>query len=649
MTWRPTIGSRICSARFKAILAASAAAISACGPPAAAQILRVSEGDLSRLSLEELGQIEVTSVSRRPEAVAVAPASVYVITNDDIHRSGALSLPEALRLAPNLNVNRVDSLDYSISARGFASQEAAQKLLVMIDGRSIYSTLLSGVFWDQNHVLLDDVDRIEVVSGPGGALWGANAVNGVVSITSRSAFDTLGLLASAAAGTLDNDLRLRYGAKLGANGAFRAYATGVLRGDLKRADGSGADNGWRSGQVGFRFDWRAAADTVTVQGDIYDGSIDESASVPAGYIRGANMLGRWTHQFGSAGRLEIQAYYDRVRREASLLNNAVDTYDLQAQHTFSVGSRHQIVWGGGYRMTDDAFQPVIGPQPLDPAARRVSIFNGFAQDQIALSNDVSLTLGIKAEDNSYTELELMPNARLAWRATENQLLWAAVSRAIRNPSRVERDFFIPGIVVPGMFGSEKLIAYEAGYRAQASDKLSVSVTGFWDDYDDLRTNDLTPPGVLPIFVGNSMRGRVLGVELWGSYDVKPWWRLSGGLTALSKRFEKKPGSLDVAEFEAAGLDPNYWAKLSSEMRLSRDVDLDVRLRYYDDVPSSMATGYLGAKAYVEADARIAWRVRPNLELALSGNNLIQAQHAEASEDRRSEIPRSAYLGLRWTR
>jgi len=616
---------------------------------AAAQIVRVSDGDLARLSLEDLGKIEVTSVSRRPEPVSAAPAAVYVITNEDIRRSGALSLPEALRLAPNLDVNRVDALDYSISARGFASQEAAQKLLVMIDGRSIYSTLLSGVFWDQNHVLLDDVNRIEVVSGPGGALWGANAVNGVVSITTRSAEETQGLLASAAAGTFDSDLRLRYGGRLGPNLAFRIYGTGVLRGDLRKADGSSAKDGWQSGQVGFRADWKGAADTVTVQGDLQDGSIDQSPQAASGYVRGANVLGRWTRQFGSGGSLEVQAYYDRVRREANLIVDAVDTYDLQVQHTFAAGRRHRIVWGGGYRVTDDAFRPVAGPQLLDPASRRVSIANAFGQDEISLGADLSLTLGIKAEDNSYTKLEFMPNVRLAWRPSGDQLLWAAVSRAIRNPSRVERDFAIPGVVVPGVFGSEKLIAYEAGYRAQPTGRTSVSVSLFYDDYDDLRTNDLTPPGTLPIFVGNSMRGRVLGVELWGAYDLRDWWRLSAGATALSKRFEDKPGSLDIAQFEAAGLDPDYWFKLRSEMRLSSTLDLDLRLRAYGAVPTSQASGYLGAKAYAEADVRLAWRVGPNLELALTGNNLLHAQHAEASEDRRNEIPRSAYVSLRWTR
>lgn len=604
---------------------------------------------MSRLSLEELGQIEVTSVSKRPEPVASAPASIYVITNDDIRRSGALSIPEVLRLAPNLDVNRVDAIDYSISARGFASQEAAQKLLVMIDGRSIYSTLLSGVFWDQNHLLLDDVDRIEVVSGPGGALWGANAVNGVINITTRSAQDTQGLLASAAGGSFDSDLRLRYGGKLGANTAFRIYGTGVKRGDLKKADGSSARDGWDSGQLGFRLDWQAPADTVTLQGDIHDGSIAQSLGVASGYVRGANVLGRWTHRFGSAGGLEIQAYYDRVRRAANLINNGVDTYDLQAQHSFTVGSRHQVVWGGGYRVTDDSFILTTGQQLLDPASRRVTVANGFVQDQIALSSDLSLTLGLKAEDNSYTRLEFMPSARLAWRASDSQLLWAAVSRAVRNPSRVERDFFLPGVVVPGVFGSEKLIAYEAGYRVQATDRVNVSGTLFWDAYDDLRTNDLTPPGKLPIFVGNSMRGRTLGLELWGTYDVRPWWRLSGGVTGLSKAYELKPGSLDLSQFEAAGLDPGYWLKLRSQMQLSHTVDLDLGLRYYDDVPQSKASGYLGAKAYAEADLRVAWRVRPGLELAVSGNNLLQAQHAEASEDRRAEVPRSAYVSLRWTR
>ncbi len=631
------------------MLALAAAAALAAPQLATAQIARISDSDLSRLSLEELGQIDVTTISRRPEPLAVAPGSIYVITNDDLRRSGALSLPEALRLAPNLNVNRVDALDYSISARGFASQEAAQKLLVMIDGRSVYSTLLSGVFWDQHHVVLDDVDRIEVVSGPGGSLWGANAVNGVVNVTTRSAMDTQGLLASAAAGTLDSDLRLRYGGRIGDNAAFRVYGTGVVRGDLKRANGASARNGWDSAQAGFRFDWRGTADDLTVQGDIHDGSIEESLGATSGYVRGANVLGRWTHQFGRGGELQVQGYYDRVRREANLINDALDIWDIQLQHAFALGSRHQLMWGAGYRIIDDAFRPVLGPQLLDPAARRVTIANAFVQDEVALSSNLTLTLGLKAENNSYTQTELMPNVRLAWRATDDQMLWASVSRAIRNPSRVERDFSIPDVVVPGVFGAETLIAYEAGYRAQPLEKLTFSASAFWNDYDDLRTNDLTPPARLPIFVGNSMRGRVLGMELWGTYDVRPWWRLNAGFTAIAKRFELKPGSLDIAQFESGGADPGYWAKLGSQFRLSRDVDLDVRLRYVDDVPELNASGYLGAKAYAEADARIAWRVKPNLELALVGNNLLQAQHAEASEDRRSEIPRSAFVSLRWTR
>ncbi len=521
--------------------------------------------NLDAFSIEELGQIQITSVSKRPEAIGQAASAIYVITNEDLRLSGALTLPEALRMAPNLEVTRIDALDYTITARGFSGSESSNKLLVLIDGRSIYTPLYSGVDWDQHHVFLDDVDRIEVISGPGGTLWGTNAVNGVINVSSKPAGQTLGWLANGTGGSLDSDVRLRYGAMLGESAAFRVYATAYKRGDLERPNGSSANDGWWGAQGGFRTDWARGADALTLQGDISNNQIDESVGV-AGYARGANLLGRWVRTLGG-GTLEIQGYYDRVEREARLVYDSMDTFDLEVQHGFAVGSRHQIVWGGGYRHTADRFHTLVEPQLLAPERRKVNISNLFAQDQIALGPAVSLTVGVKLENDSYTKLEALPNLRLAWRPNEAQTLWAAVSRAVRNPSRVERDFFITGVVVPGRFQSESLIAYEAGWRAQPTADGSISVSLYYNDYDGLRSNDLTAPGVLPIYVGNSNKGRVIGAEIWGDYAVASRWRLSAGVSVLDKTIKKKAGSLDIAEFESGGVDADKWVKLRSQMKL----------------------------------------------------------------------------------
>ena len=616
--------------------------------PALAQSVAVAASDLSRLSIEDLAELEVTTVSKHPESLAHAPAAIYVLTGEDIRRSGVQTLPEALQLAPNLEVMRVDALDYTISARGFGGFEAANKLLVLVDGRSVYTPLYGGVDWDQHHVVLNYLERMEVVSGPGGALWGVNAVNGVINVRSKSAYDTQGLLVSATAGTLDSDAVVRFGGQIADGPAWRVYATGYRRGDLKLPGGADADDGWDGIQGGFRADWARGSDTFTLQGDLADNTIENSLGSSNGFVRSANLLGRWSRNLASGGSFEVQTYVDRSEREARLTFDRLDNWDIDAQYAFAPGERHHVIVGGGYRHTEDQFRTLVDPQLLSPFERTTSISNVFLQDEIALRQDISLTLGVKWEDNSYTGAEWLPSARLAWRLAEDQLLWAAVSKAARNPSRIERDFIIAGVVEPGFFQPEHLVAYELGYRSQPVTNTSVSVSLFYHDYDDLRTNDLATGGTLPIRVLNTMRGETYGAEVAAAWDVTDRWRLSGGFTLLGKEVELKPGSLDIAGFEGAGVDPGGWIKLRSEYAITDTVDLDLRLRHYDDIPTLTAVGYTGAPSYTEADARLAWRVRPNLELSLVGQNLLDNQHPEASETRRTEPPRSIFAGLRWT-
>ena len=633
---------------LRSALAGSAALAVTFGAAGAQAQDATTVAELRDLSIEELADIEVTSVSKRAESLSEAAAAIYVITDEDIRRSGAQTLPELLRLAPNVQVARIDAADYAISARGFNSYESANKLLVLIDGRSVYTPLQAGVDWDQHRVMTGDLARIEVVSGPGGALYGANAVNGVVNILSRSAADTQGGLLDAVVGTLDSSVSGRYGGRLGERGAYRAYAMAFQRGPMRLANGREAGDDFTGMQAGFRTDWKGARDTLTLQGDVFDQDMAETAG-REGDARGGNLLARWTRRFSAESALEVQAYYDRSDRTAGGFHLQLDTVDLDVQHSFNLGPRHAFVVGGGYRVTEDDFFNFSNPTiALDPLSERIGLGNAFVQDQIALRDDLTLTLGFKLEHNSFTGLEALPSARLAWRPTETTLLWGAVSRAVRNPSRVERDLVFPGLLIDDRFEPETMIAYEAGFRGRAGSNASLSVNLFYHDYDDVRTNELSPPGVFPVFVGNGIRGRTIGLEAWADYAVSDWWRLSGGLSLIDKAFEVKPGALDFSAFEGVGADPDAVIKLRSQMDLSDRLRFDLRLRGYSEAPALVAGEYVGAAAYLEAEARLAYQASDQVELSLSGMNLLADRHREASETRGREIPRSVNFELRWT-
>jgi len=600
---------------------------------------------LSRMSIEELSNVEVTSVSKRPERLADAAAAVYVLGNEDIRRSGVQSLPEALRLAPNLNVQRVDALDYGISARGLNGFESSNKLLVVLDGRSVYSPFFSGVEWSQIQPDLTDVDRIEVVSGPGGTLWGANAVNGVINIVSRPADLTQGLAGQVAAGPGFQFVNARYGGRIGTAGAYRVYARSFDRADTLR-NGRNAGDGWRGGQLGFRTDFDGEATHITLQGDTYlDRVPSQIPGFPKGKLVGDNVLGRWTRTFSDRSELEVQAYYDRYERIARGILDGVTTYDAQAQQRLSLGS-HRLVIGAGYRRWSDRFHNYVNAFVLDPPHATSSLSNAFVQDQIT-HGDVSLTIGLKAEHNSFSGLEWLPNLRLAWRTNEKVMLWSAVSRAIRNPSRLDRDLVFPGLVERSNFQPEDLIAYELGYRGQPAENLSVSATLFYHDYKGVRSNETTPSTVFPVRVGNGLEGRTWGLEAWGDLDVTDQWRLSAGGTFMGKRFSKAADSSDISKLAAQGHDPDFQVMLRSRHRLSQAVEVDWRLRYVDSTPAELVSNYLEAAAYAEADARVSWRLSERIELSLAGSNLLHASHVEATEPRRTAMRRNVQIALRY--
>jgi iron complex outermembrane receptor protein len=615
--------------------------------PALAQEMAAAAGDFGGLSIEQLANLEVTSVSRRAEPLREAPAAVYVITHEDIERSGALSLPEALRLAPNLQVARVDAGGYGITANGFNHSSAtANKLQVLIDGRSVYTPLFSGVFWDEQNVLLDDVDRIEVISGPGGTLWGANAVNGVINVITRSAHETAGGSLTVGGGSYDQDIALRYGVRLGDNGALKVYGLGSRNGPSESASGADARDKNDNTQFGFRGDWDTASSTITFQGDYYHGDGERPLGVAtAPKISGGNLLGRWTRRFGDDSNLMVQAYYDRTERfTSSRIQAVVDTYAVDAQYNFALGRRHSFVVGGGYRLTDDEFLHPPGTSFLDPAERKLDLWQAFGQDTISLADDLDLIAGLKIERNDYTGVEYMPNLVLSWRATEKATLWASASRAVRTPSRFDRDLINPGLIAGGPnFQSEYLTAYEIGYRGTPSSAFSLSVSAFYNDYDELRTLEGTTPVNFPLVIANGMHGKTYGVQAWGALAVSDAWRLSAGYSKLDKELALDPGSRDVFGVQFAGNDPDSQFSVRSSTNFGRHVEMDLALRGVGALPSP------AVPSYVEVDARLGLRLTDALALSVSGYNLADKRHLEfaGTSAPRTYIPRSFYVSTRW--
>lgn len=607
----------------------------------------LSPAELKKLSLEELFSLEVTSVSKRPEKLIKAPSAIQVITGDDIHRSAATNVPDALRLTPNLQVAQLNSYAWIISARGFNAL-FANKLLVMIDGRAVYTPLFAGVFWDAQNVLMEDIEQIEVISGPGATLWGANAVNGVINIKSKSAESTQGLYVSGTAGTfLKNSLAARYGGKLGDNIHYRVYAQHFNRNHTSIPDSIDVADEWGMTQGGFRLDWEPSErDLVTIQGGLYGGA--EKNDTVNTTLDGQNVIARWQHTFSQESGMILKAYFDRTWRRdiPSTISNELQTYDIDFQHNFTLGQSHNMLWGLGYRLMRDKTLNSTIFAGFIPQERNLQLFSGFVQDEITLTDDLTFTLGTKVLHNDYTGFEWQPSGRLAWRPGAWQTVWAAVSRAVRTPSRIDADYYIPAYDVPPdqpsvaggpNFESEKVIAYEAGYRAQPFSALSLSLAIFYNKYNDLYSVEALP-GTLTYQIQNGSEGRTWGLELSGTYQLAAWWRLRGGYTYFRKDIGPKPGHIfDTSIF---GNDAHNIALFQSIADLPENFELDVTLRFVDELPQPYVP------AYFTFDARLAWEYK-DLELAVVGQNLFERWHSEWQGERGPEIPRSVYGKIVW--
>jgi iron complex outermembrane receptor protein len=596
--------------------------------------LRVA--DLGDLSLEDLGRIPVTSVTGRPQPVEEAAASIFVITAEDIRRSAATSLPEALRLAPNLQVARINANQYAISARGF-NNAIGNKLLVMIDGRTVYSPLFSGVFWDAQQVMLEDVERIEVISGAGATLWGANAVNGVINVITRAAQDTQGLLVAGHAGASGNEASVRFGDRFD-GGAWRVYATQLDRSHTTLPSGNAIDDHQDRQQAGFRTDWRGAADTATVQGDLYQAGGDGQTSTSAD-MSGANLLARWHHDLADGANWQLQGWFDQSSRDEAIeIHDHVRTVDLQFDHVPALGKDHQLIWGLGYRYAIDETDPTALVAFI-PGTRVLRWANIFAQEEYRASERLRLTGGAKVETNVYTRPEFLPTLRATYDLGDPGSLWVSASRAVRAPARLDRDFYFPAkppYVIEGgpSFQSEVANVFEVGLRGQQAPGISYSVTAFHDQYQKLRAGQSAPTTV-----DNLAWGGISGVETWGNADLARDWRVSLGWMALRESLRASPqaGADSVANL---GDDPRQQWSIRSTSRLARTVDFDVTIRHVSSLPAP------AVPAYSVADLRLEWQWMPSVNVSVLVQELGR-RHVEFDPSSSARFGPAAFIKLEW--
>ena len=620
--------------------------------------------DISKMSLEDLMNLEVTSVSKRTQKVADAAAAVFVITQEDIRRSGAASIPEALRLVPGLQVARIDENKWAIGSRGFNGR-FDNKLLVLIDGRSVYTPLFSGVYWNIQDVMLEDVDRIEVIRGPGATLWGANAVDGVINIITKPARATQGGLATAEVGTEERtEESVRYGGKIGDSTFYRIYTKYFDWEPSIDATGKPANDGWDAVRGGFRVDAQPSGpNAFTLQGDLYHSGYNETLTIPTlnlpysntfpndGDYDGGNILGRWTHSFARSST-SLQVYFDNTNVvDNSLFTDHENVYDIDFQHDIHVGESQELVWGLGYRSIQDSngSSPTVA---LVPQHSSLNQFSAFVQDEVGFyDGKLRVTIGSKFEHNDFTGFEFEPNIRFLANVSKNQSIWAAVSRAVRTPALTEEGLRLNEAVVPPgvppfssplpvveaifgstQFGSEDLLAYEAGYRVQASKTLSLDIAAFYNDYANLRSAEPGTPFlegspvptdvVYPFVASNKMGGGTYGIEPFAEWKVLPKWKLLGSYSYLQMNIEKNKNSLDPTPDNPDGQSPKHQFFIQSSIDLPKHLEQDLSLRYVDKLPS------LNIPSYYSLDFHLGWHPNSHLELAFTGQDLLNSRHLE---------------------
>ena len=665
--------------KFKKTLILTTLLVFLCTPVLAQDILK--NDDLTSLSLEDLMNVNVTSVSKKPQRLIDAASAIYVITQEDIRRSGARTIPDLLRMVPGIQVARMDANKWAITSRGFNGR-FANKLLVMIDGRSVYTPAFSGVIWEVKDTLFEDIDRIEVIRGPGGTLWGANAVNGVINVITKKAGDTQGGLVNTGIGTEEQGFGgVRYGGKVGEDVNYRVYLKYFNRDNTESAGSIEGHDDWRMGRGGFRVDWdKGRNDTLTFQGDYYDGTAGQRVTVPDLSISslfkridedidlsGGNFLFRWNRILNEESDLSLQFYYDRTERKEFVIEEIRDTFDIDFQHRFPMPLNNEVLWGIRFRFTTD---DVNGSSILSvpETSREDPLFSAFVQDEITLIPDkLYFTLGSKIEHNNYTGIEVQPSARILFKPSTKHTVWGSVSRAVRTPSRLEHTIhlnqvpFAPGSLFPGSpatlgiitgdnnFDAEVLTAFEIGYRTQPTNRLSFDATAFYNVYYDLQTLENGTPAPpdfsIPFFVRNKMNGDAYGVELAARWQALDWWNIKGSYSYMKLNLHIEGDSSDTISEDGFEDDiPNHQFSIRSMMNLPGDLELDSWIRYVDSVPS------VDVDSYITLDARLGWNLTEKIELSIVGRNLLEKRHKEYGPSsiintQVTDIERSVYASI----
>lgn len=657
---------------------AVSSAIALCSVPAAAADENIDQ--LIDMPIKDLVNVEVTSVSKKSEKASEAAAAIYVITQEDIKRSGVTTIPEALRMAPGIQVARIDAGTWEITARGFAnSSEFDNKLLVLIDGRSVYNPLFSGVLWEEQGVPIEDIERIEVIRGPGSTLWGANAVNGVINIITKNSKDTQGNLASAGAGTFDKFSGLvQHGGKINDSTTYRAYAQDYEQGNTYHLNGESKEDSYHISRTGFRSDGNPdPTSNFTLQGDAYKGDRNEpfdrlpsltgtltssglTVDAPDTHdMLGGNILGKYDKRLSNGSDLAVQMYYDYTQRELDIFSQKINTFDIDVQHSFNLSENHSFMWGAGYRLVNAQLANTeLLRYSEDDLNQTTNLFSTFVQDKIQLMPDeLFLTLGSKLEHNDYTGFEVEPNIRLTWLPTNNQTVWAAVTRAVRTPSMNEMSLTqviaatpIPGpssayvaITENGQLESENLLAYELGYRIQPTKNTSLDLTGFINKYDDIRTLErrgaIPPDIVASLVTANRATSTSEGIEIAGNWDVTDKWSLRGSYSYLDMTTTVEDGSTDNSTASNDARSPHNIFNIRSSYRFSKDFEMNNALYYVGPLAIDNVPGYY------RLDSNIIWQAADGVELSLVGQNLLDPLHQEfrgSTYNTPSEVPRSVF-------
>ncbi len=639
--------------------------------------------NVADLDISQLMNMKVTSVSKKEQKLSHVAAAIFVITQEDIRRSGATSIPDLLRMVPGIDVAQIDASSWAISVRGF-NHQFSDKLLVLIDGRAVYTPLFSGVYWDTQDLLLEDIDRIEVIRGPGATVWGANAVNGVINIITLKAASTQGGLITAGGGTQDLVTgAAQYGGKAGRNASYRIFAKCFDHNHLPDPTGQSGEDEWHLVHGGFRLDDSVTPhDSVTLQGDIYGGSegsefghiasiappVNENA-VGFADLAGGNLLSRWRHAFSSRSDTTLQVYFDRAERQGPESNEYRNTFDVDFQHHLALGTRHDFVWGGDYRHTVDKTEGSID-QAWSPNNRSLDLFSVFAQDEIALKPDHTfLTLGAKLEDSSLGGIDIEPSVRIAWTPRDEDTFWAAVSRAGRSPGRRNVDADINIAVFPGPGGTpaelrllgnpdeqtEHVIAYEAGYRAQPTKPLSIDLAIFFNTYSQLATTEpgtpfLSPDPpthyVFPLVWANKMYGTTQGVEISANWKAAHRWTLTPSYSLLQMHLHTTSSSLDTNTApNTEGASPQHQAQLRSHVDLPGAFSWEASAHFVERLPAQ------AVPSYTRLDSQLSRRIGEGMTLSLVGQNLLHDHHLESNDGLTSIDPslikRSFYAKLVW--